>query len=101
MELIFCFEKYFDILDPPDRIALSIFCTCNNRLPLEVDRWYGIERSQRKCTLCNDNEIGDEYHYLFICRSSGVFFVIRYQCINWRKNHCQLNLCLILINIVS
>jgi hypothetical protein len=33
--------------------------------------------------LCNDDEIGDEYHYLFKC--SG-FSVIRYQCINWRKN---------------
>ena len=78
----FCFEKYLDILDPSDRIALCRFRTCNNRLPIEVGRWYGIERSERKCTLCNDNEIGDEYHYLFRCSS---FSVIRYQCINWRK----------------
>ena len=21
----------------------------------------------RKCTLCNDNELGDEYHYIFVC----------------------------------
>ena len=32
--------------------------------------------------LCNDDEIGDEYHYLFKCSS---FSVLRYQCINWRK----------------
>ena len=24
-------------------------------------------RHERKCTLCNDNELGDEYHYIFVC----------------------------------
>jgi hypothetical protein len=32
--------------------------------------------------MCNDDEIGDEYHCLFKCSS---FSVLRYQCINWRK----------------
>ena len=58
------------------------FRTCNNRLPIEVGRWYGIEKSQRKCTLCNENEIGDEYHYLFKCSR---FYMIRNQCIRWKK----------------
>ena len=78
----FCFENYLDMLDPSERIAMCKFRTCNNRLPIEVGRWYGIEKSQRKCTLCNENEIGDEYHYLFKCSR---FYMIRNQCIRWKK----------------
>jgi hypothetical protein len=82
----FCFEKYLDLLDPSDRIGLCRFRTCNSRLPIEVGRWFGIERSERKCTLCNYNDIGDEYHYLFKCSR---FDSIRNQCIKWRKGSPQ------------
>jgi hypothetical protein len=41
-----------------------------------------VQKDPKKCMLCNDDEIGDEYHYLFKCSS---FSVIRYQCISWRK----------------
>ena len=44
----FCFEKYLDLLDPSDRIGLCRFRTCNSRLPIEVGRWFGIERSDKK-----------------------------------------------------
>jgi len=40
---------------------------CNNRLPIETGRWVGLERNQRVCNLCNNGDIGDEFHYIFRC----------------------------------
>ena len=37
------------------------------KLPVEVGRWYNIPRENRVCKICSKNEIGDEFHYLFIC----------------------------------
>ena len=44
---------------------LLAFITRNHRLPIETGRWRSIPTSERKCSICND--IGDEFHYLFIC----------------------------------
>jgi hypothetical protein len=30
-------------------------------------RWKNIARENRICPLCNNGEIGDEFHYLFKC----------------------------------
>ena len=35
-------------------------------LPIETGRWANILKQNRKCHLCN-LEIGNEFHYLFIC----------------------------------
>ena len=37
---------------------------CNNRLPIEICRWANIDRSLRKCNLCNSGTVGDEFHYV-------------------------------------
>ena len=37
----------------------------NTKLPIETGRWFNIERNERYCTLCNRNEIQDEFHILF------------------------------------
>ena len=37
----------------------------NTKLPAETGRWVNIDRNERYCTLCNRNEIGDEFHLLF------------------------------------
>ena len=63
----FHFEDYLDILGSKDRILFTNFRTTNHKLPIETGRWGGIERSNRKCSLCNRNEIGDEFHYIFDC----------------------------------
>ena len=63
----FRFEKYLDILDKNDRILYCKFRTCNHKLPIETGRWFRIERNERKCLLCNRNDIGDEFHYIFNC----------------------------------
>ena len=60
-------EKYLSVLDFKDRISLTKFRCGSNRLPVTVGRYTGIPRHERFCTLCNNQEIGDEYHYLFEC----------------------------------
>ena len=48
------------------------FRTCNNNLPVNKARYLDIPRNERLCTLCNSNDIGDEFHYLFICKSQQI-----------------------------
>jgi len=45
------------------------FRTGNHRMPVETGRFSQsyIPHENRKCTLCNKNDIGDEMHYLLIC----------------------------------
>ena len=63
----FCQENFLSILPKGSRIIFTRFRTTNHRLPIETGRWVNIERTQRKCSLCNENDLGDEYHYLFKC----------------------------------
>ena len=41
--------------------------TCAHKLNLEFGRHRNVERSERKCRLCNLNEIEDEYHFILQC----------------------------------
>ena len=63
----FSFEKYLTVL--PKKLAINIFRfrTGNHRLPIETGRWDGTDLHDRKCTQCHLNEVGDEFHYLFVC----------------------------------
>lgn len=60
-------EQYF--LQLPTHLLLSLakLRTGNHRFPCERGRWQGIELSDRKCTLCNLKEVGDEFHYVLVC----------------------------------
>ena len=64
----FCLEHYLNDLSFKDAVKLCKFRTCNINLPIEKGRWLNIPRNERKCTLCNSDEIGDEFHYLFNCK---------------------------------
>lgn len=62
------FETYFDSLSGFNCINDFInFRLCNNHLPIEKGRWLGIPRNERVCKLCDKNQLGDEFHYLFSC----------------------------------
>ena len=39
----------------------------NHKLPVECGLWQNIERNKRVCVLCEEQEIGDEYHYSMEC----------------------------------
>ena len=63
------FENYFNIVNDRNYITLCRFRTMNHRLPIERGRWQNIPRENRKCNLCQSQDIGDEYHYLLTCTS--------------------------------
>ena len=43
------------------------FRTTNHRLPVETGRWQGKLLGERFCILCNNCQIGDEFHYILEC----------------------------------
>ena len=60
-------EPYLLILPENMKNTFIKYRTSNHRLPIETGRWENITRSERVCTLCDKNLIGDEYHYVFEC----------------------------------
>ena len=60
-------EHKFELIynDLPDKYFKSIvnFRLCNTHLPIEKGRWIGLDRNDRKCNLCNQNE----FHYILKC----------------------------------
>ena len=61
----FCFENYFKIWPLPLSKYICKFRCLSHKLPIEKGRFLNIERNERICLLCNKNELGDEFHYLF------------------------------------
>jgi hypothetical protein len=63
------FEEYLvDLkLNKSEIIAFLKFRTGNHFFPCETGRWENIDISERKCFLCDKNDIGDEFHYLLTC----------------------------------
>jgi hypothetical protein len=66
----FGLEKYFTILPPDLMYNMCKFRCGNHKLPIEMGRFVSIGRSERICDLCNKEELGDEFHYLF----NNIFF---------------------------
>ena len=61
-------EEYLCKLPNDLRINLTKFRLCNHKLPIEIGRHTNIDRNYRICTLCDKHDLGDEYHYMFICK---------------------------------
>lgn len=49
------------------RNAIAKLRLSSHQLNIETGRHRNIERLDRKCTLCNRNELEDEYHFTLIC----------------------------------
>lgn len=62
------FESYLVQLSPGLRRCMSRFRCRNHYLPVESARNVLNDRQFRVCTLCNLQEIGDEYHYVMKCQ---------------------------------
>ena len=58
-------EDYFKKLNTSDAIHLSKFRTRTHHLPITKNRFDSSQSTL--CTLCDNNDIGDEFHYLFSC----------------------------------
>ena len=63
----FTHEKYLLALPYSLRQNLIRFRLSAHKLPIQQQRYMNIPRHERKCFLCDLDEIGDEYHYLFRC----------------------------------
>jgi hypothetical protein len=60
-------ESYLTILPRKYAILLCKF-RCNNiRSSIESGRWKNTPRNLCFYSLCNQNNVGDEYHYIFEC----------------------------------
>jgi hypothetical protein len=64
---VFGADSYFYNLPANNVLTILKFCTTNNQLPVNKLRFQTIPRCDRLCVLCDLNDIGDEYHYLFVC----------------------------------
>ena len=69
----FGFEPYLTVLPKTLSVWLCKFRTRNNKMPIiksKYNRLSNIENT-KSCQLqaCDGNEIGDEYHYIFKCKS--------------------------------
>ena len=58
------FENYLLLPDSRSRILITKLRCRNLKLPVKTSVYLPISNV---CTLCNENKIGDEYHYLFVC----------------------------------
>ena len=65
-------EPYFMTLNKNAYYHMVKFRTANFKLPIEIGCWENVPVNERKCTMCDTNDIGDSFHYLFKCP----FFVL-------------------------
>ena len=65
----FGFENYINKLSPKLRNIFFKFRTTNHHLPIEIGRWHGTPLCERLCTLCNNVQIADEFHYFLECKA--------------------------------
>ena len=52
------------------RKAFTKFRISAHKFPIESGRYKNVSRENRLCTLCSDNEIGDEFHYFMKCSNN-------------------------------
>lgn len=60
-------ENYLTKLNGTNLLNMLKFRTCNHKFPVERGRWENVEYSERKCELCQKNDVGDNFHYLLVC----------------------------------
>ena len=61
------FEYYLNELNENEAKVMLKFRTSNHNLPVETGRWRKLSFIDRKCKLCDLSDVGDEFHYLFVC----------------------------------
>ena len=61
------YEKYLQILCQKEAIALSKFRCRTHRLPVNKGRFDANVVDDLQCPLCTPTDIGDEFHYIFVC----------------------------------
>ena len=65
----FRLQPYLLKLAAINRVSICKLRICSLKLPIETRRWRNIPSGERFCTLCEDQLIGNEFHYLFVCKN--------------------------------
>ena len=60
-----CYLEQMNI--PTYRNAVARLRLSSHQLLIETGRHRNIKREDRKCTLCNLNDIEDEFHFMLVC----------------------------------
>ena len=60
-------QRYLCVLPKQWSILICKFKCGNHKLPVVTGRYANIALEHRMCMLCDNNDIGDEIHYLFYC----------------------------------
>ena len=68
----FQFETYLDQIPRHERKAITKLRLSCHSLPIERMRYQKIQRNERICTVCKENEVGDEWHYLMRCKQQNI-----------------------------
>jgi hypothetical protein len=69
----FVFEEYLhEICNVKHRQAITKMRISAHKLPVESGRYTKTPYKDRFCTLCQSNEIGDEFHYLLSCSNQKI-----------------------------
>ena len=86
-------EKYLTALSEPLACSFAKFRMLNHKLPIQRGRVLNIPYNERLCTLCERQDIGDEFHYIFICpkfKNERKRFLRKYY--HYKPNALKLNL---------
>ena len=60
--------NYLTVLDNyKHRQAISKIKLSSHKLNIERGRYSGVPRQNRKCELCNKNDLEDEFHFMLVC----------------------------------
>ena len=63
------------------------FRVCNIKLPIEVGRFTNLPRHERTCHICNKDQLGDEFHFLFECSNHRLTLLrSKYLNVEFRKD---------------
>ena len=60
-------KPYFTIFPRSLWFFMIKFRCVNIKIPVVAGRYNSIPLDERLCTICNDNSIGDQFHYIFQC----------------------------------
>ena len=62
-------EEYLTLLNTNERICISKFRCRNSKIPVVILGYSHLQipYEERLCSVCNSNDIGDEYHYIIKC----------------------------------
>ena len=59
----FGLENYLHKLLPSERVMIPKLRCSNLKIPIELGRWYNVQKEERICHLCQTN-VGNECHYI-------------------------------------